>query len=263
MRKIGYAAINTSLYPEKYRSIRLRTVKEKGVESLKEIIVHNLVHLLKVLNWNIKNDIYFYRFPSSLLPLTNHPDILQDFSWRWYKDEDVLEKIEEIKAFVRLNGIRLTTHPDQFIVLNSPREDVVESSVITLNELALILEKLGGSDMIIHVGGVYGDKGNAMKRFIETVNHISKRTYSYLRVENDDKSYNVFEVLEISKSTGLPVILDVHHHRCLLSEPLDDQIINQVIKSWNGLVPKLHVSTGKESLNDRRHAEYIAEDDIK
>jgi UV DNA damage endonuclease len=262
MMRIGYAAINVSLKPLKYRSIRLNTVLTKGVSSLKEIIISNLMTLKTILKWNVENDLYMYRFPSNILPLVTHPDILNSFEWRWFNDAEIKILMSEIRMYVNDHRIRLTTHPDQFIVINSINSDVVKSSVSSLEDTCMQLSLMGGSDCIIHVGGVYGNKEEAIKRFILNYKLLSKRSKSLIRIENDDKSYTVSDVLSISKQTKIPVVFDIHHHRCLVGTDLSEHQLKKVILTWNGLRPKCHVSSGKVHVSDRSHAMFITEKDV-
>lgn len=261
--KIGYASINTSLYPKKFRSIRLKTVLTKGIESLKEIIIANLIFLDEVLKWNVENNIHFYRFPSNIFPLVTHPDLLSFSEWRWYEDFDVLQLIKQVKTYVDKNQIRLSTHPDQYNVLNSNNVKVVNSTISTLDDIALLLTMLGGSDLIIHVGGVYNDKEGALKRFIQNYDQLSTLAKTTLRIENDDKSYGVFEVLNLCETLEIPMVIDLHHHNCLSGEALTKEVINKIKMTWKETQPKCHLSSGKEFKNDRKHSDYISDEDLK
>ncbi|EOC99277.1 UV DNA damage repair endonuclease UvsE [Caldisalinibacter kiritimatiensis] len=265
LKRIGYACINTSLKPKKFSDCRLNSVYKYGINYLRDKIINNLKLTKEILNWNINNGIFMYRVTSKLLPLVTHPDLLNDFKWRWTEDEDILKLMEDVKDIVKKNNIRLSMHPDQFTVINSLNEKVVENSIINLQYHYEVLSRLGGTDMIIHTGGVYGNKSAAMERFIKTYNSLDNNIKKYLRLENDDKSYTLADVLYINSKTSVPVVLDIHHHVCNNNKEMDiKKEINKVVDSWTEteLIPKLHISSGKEGKYDKRHHDYIKEEDM-
>jgi UV DNA damage endonuclease len=189
------------------------------------------------------------------MPLITHPQVIA-LGWRWQKDEDVLNALNKIKAFKDKHNMRLSMHPDQFTVLNSLRPDVVKSSIEYLIYHAEFLEAISGDDMILHVGGVYGDKSSAMKRFVDVAKGLPDKVKGYLRIENDDKSYNIYDVLSLSELTGIPVVFDFHHHRCLTNDDITDDLLEKIFSTWSGQ-PKVHISSGRKGPKDRSHSDYI------
>lgn len=263
INKVGYACINEHFKPETFKSCRLKTIKEKGIKHLRTIILHNLNLTYKILNWNIENNIFMYRATSDLMPLVTHKEILELHDWRWFYDDEILERLTSINEFVMKNQIRLSMHPDQFTVLNSPREKVVKASIDYLEYHEKLLSFMGGSDVIIHVGGVYGEKAESIKRFVKQYHILSEEIKHLLRIENDDKSYTIFDVLEISELTGIKVVFDYHHHRCLNGVKVTNELIQHIENTWLGQIPKMHISSGKTALNDRRHHDYISVEDSR
>ena len=260
INRIGYACINTSI-KRNFKDCRLNSIYTKGIPYLKAIIVNNLELTKETLLWNINHNIFMYRATSKLVPFATHEEMLRDFNFRWYKDNDIVKLLSEIKAIVDSNNIRLSMHPDQFTVLNSPNEQVIKNSIRNLQYHKDILTSMGGSDLIIHTGGVYGDKKEAIKRFINTYNSLDKKISRFLRLENDDISYTVADVLSISKLCGIPIVLDIHHHNC--NNDGEIHIANSILdikNSWNNtkLIPKCHISTGISSYTDKRHADLIS-----
>ena len=264
INRIGYACINTSI-DSNFKDCRLASVYKNGSSFLKEIILHNLKLTSDTLIWNINNNILMYRVTSKLIPFATHKDVLKSIHYNWYEDIDILNALNDIKKIVIENNVRLSMHPDQFTVLNSNRNDVVEKAIINLEYHKFLLEKLGGTDLIIHTGGVYGNKTEAMRRFIETYNNLNHDIRKYLRLENDDVSYTLSDVISISKCCGIPIVLDIHHYNCnnIESENLND-LIYDVNKSWilSGIIPKCHISSGIDNYKDRRHADYISPSDF-
>lgn len=264
IRRIGYACINNSLKPRTFQQCRLNSVYKYGIEYLREKIINNLNLTKDIMKWNVDNGIFMYRATSTLLPLVGHPDVLRDFQWKWQKDQEILKIMDEIKNIVQENNIRLSMHPDQFTVLNSTKRTVVENSIDYLNFHYQILTLLGGEDIIIHTGGVYGDKTSAINRFIEQYKKLPEGTQKMLRLENDDVSFNIDDVLYISEKTSIPIILDVHHHHCNKKRDISYQDIHRIKESWKdtGMIPKMHISSGKTGIYDKSHSDYIQEEDI-
>ncbi len=259
IKKIGYACINLHLKPRGFKECRLNSVYKYGINYLRDKIINNLVLTRDILQWNIENQILMYRVTSNLFPLVDHPDIIKDFQWRWEEDEEIHLYMKEIKDIVEKNLIRLSIHPDQFTVLNSLNEKVVKNSIKYLQHHYDVLKNLGGADIIIHTGGVYGDKHASMERFITNFYKLDENIQKMLRLENDDVSYNVDDVLYINSKTLIPIVLDIHHHKCNHQRELTKEDFKKINHTWNktGLIPKMHISSGKMGTNDRRHSDYI------
>ncbi|MBC2323972.1 UV DNA damage repair endonuclease UvsE [Listeria booriae] len=256
--KLGYACINMSM-PSKFKSCRLKTVEEQGLGKVKEIAVHNLAEVIRVLEWNIAHDIYFFRMSSDLIPFASHPIM----TWEWQRDADILALTAEISRLRELHDMRLSMHPGQYTIINSPREDVVEKAIAELTYHQQLLDLVGGTDMILHIGGAYGDKKSASERFIHAYNGLSEDIQRLLRLENDDKTYTAMDVLEIAKATGATVCFDIHHHNCNHEPDVDvTQIVTDVFKTWK-TTPKMHISSGKTGPTDRSHHDLIHETDFQ
>ncbi|WP_261178317.1 UV DNA damage repair endonuclease UvsE [Anaerobacillus sp. CMMVII] len=226
---------------------------------VKELTLYNLESVKTILKWNKENNINFFRVSSDIVPFGSH-EILD---WDWWMDEDVLSLTSEIKTFQRKHGMRLTVHPGQYTIINSPNEKVVENAFRDLEYHYKFINLMGGTDMVIHVGGVYGDKTEAKKRYIENYKKLSPEIRSILILENDDKSFHVKDVLEINEEIGVPVCFDIHHHRC---NPYEEEslggLLDRVIKTWENLrLPKMHISSGKNSKTDASHHDFILRED--
>ncbi|GLY11616.1 UV DNA damage repair endonuclease UvsE [Pseudobacillus badius] len=257
--KLGYACINTAL-PSKFKTCRLKTVEIEGMEKVKTLAIHNLTEVIKVLRWNIEHRIFFFRLSSELIPFASHPIM----TWEWDKDEDILDLTNEIKAMKDEHHLRLSVHPGQYTVLNSPKEQVVRNSIAELMYHEKMLRLIGGEDMILHVGGAYGNKSAAMARFAENYRKLPEEIKAVLRIENDDKTYTAMEVLELHEQTGAPICFDIHHHRCNHEAEADiEAILAGVFKSWPaGKTPKMHISSGRNASADPAHHDYILEEDF-
>ena len=167
---------------------------------------------------------------------------------------------DKIGKMISDYDMRVDFHPDQFCVLNSVKSDVVSASIDILKYHYSLLEALGIKNkiLVLHVGSNSFGKDNSIRRFINNFNKLPKYLKECIAIENDDKVFNVNDVLEISKNTGVPVILDYHHHLCNKSDFSFEDIFN----SFNNGRVKMHFSSSKNKKNFRSHNDYINGDDF-
>ncbi len=128
--------------------------------------------------------------------------------------------------------IRISCHPGQYTVLNSPDPRVVENSIAELSYHCRLLELLSdqqNSKMILHIGGQYGNKSEAIKRFIDVYHRYEGLLRKHLVIENDDRLYTTEDVLSISKRTSLPIVFDHLHHA--INPSLENHSINEILKN--------------------------------
>ncbi|WP_280769206.1 UV DNA damage repair endonuclease UvsE [Salipaludibacillus daqingensis] len=258
---LGYACINTVI-PTKLKTCRLATYHKKGKEIIKQHTISNLKSVILALKWNIKNDILFFRISSDIVPLGSH----QDMDWEWWLDSDVLDLTTEIKTLQENYQMRLSMHPGQYTVISSTREDVFKRSVKDLEYHDRLLNLIGGTEMIIHGGGAYGDMDSAKNRFADRYLTLSSSIRKKLILENDDVTYQLHDVLEIHDKCGIPICFDIHHHHCNHGKETISlrDLFDKVIDSWpSGTTPKVHISSGKEYLTDRRHHDYVFKEDFE
>jgi UV DNA damage endonuclease len=233
-------------------------MQKEGMGKIKEMTLYNLEKTLEILKWNIDNNIFFYRASSDLVPFATHPEM----TWDWWSDEDLISACKQIKELVKKHDVRLTTHPGQYSVLNSPNIQVVDNCIKDFEYHAKLMDLMGGVDMITHVGGVYGDKERAKERWVDNYTLLSKSVQEKLRLENDDRSFTITDVLDISKVCGVPVVLDIHHHNCNPCEEIIDDLLDDIFNTWGNKKPKMHISSGKTSKTDISHHDYISDDDF-
>lgn len=237
--RIGYASQTVGIPSIKYKTTRLNNVTE---EKLLELIRHNLKTLDRIMDYNIKNRIPMFRISSDIIPFGSHS--INTLKW-WEIFEAELSNIGE-KAMK--HNIRLSMHPGQYTVLNSPNPEVVEKAVADLWYHARFLDALGmdGSHKIIlHIGGVYGDKKAASQRFVQNYKRLDPRIQKRLVIENDDRQYTISDVLAISEEAQIPVVFDNLHHACNPDHTLGEmEWLMAARKTWmeaDGL-QKIHYS---------------------
>lgn len=138
--------------------------------------------------------------------------------------------------FIRRHDIRISMHPDQFVVINSKDDAVVERSIKELEYHAQVLDLLGldrSAKIQIHVGGVYNDKEKSMQRFIDRYNALDDLIKKRLVIENDDTSYTVTDCLRIHFATGIPVLFDYFHHQLNSSEEKMADAFELLSRTWS------------------------------
>jgi UV DNA damage endonuclease len=224
--KIGYPCINTSVGCTANRTFRLKSYSE---DLLIEKVTENLRCLKKILKYNFDNGFLFFRIGSGLVPFASHP--VCKFNWQNHFKKD----FQEIGQFIKERNIRISMHPDQFVVINSQNPEIVARSVKELAYHCQVLDGLGLNETAkvqIHIGGVYGEKERSMERFIKNYQKLPAFIKKRLVIENDDKSYSASECLEISKETKIPIVFDTLHHECLNNQEKMRTVFEKIIKTW-------------------------------
>ena len=253
--RLGYACItncinDSSSSPYTYSEY----LKDGDIDKLDRVIISNLKSLNNIIDYNIKNNIHFYRISSKIIPLATKDDVKFDYINKYKSYYDTIgKKISDSK-------MRVDFHPDQFCVLNSVKSDVVSNSVKILEYHYNLLNMLNVNDkiLILHVGSSTFGKENSISRFINNFNKLPIYLRKCIAIENDDKVFNVNDVLKISKVTSIPVVLDYHHHLCNKS----DFSFADVFNSWGNRRVKMHFSSPKNKRDYRSHNEYINGDDF-
>jgi UV DNA damage endonuclease len=254
--KIGYPCINLTLNCSSSRSFRLKNYSE---EKLIDTIGNNLDCLERILKFNYDNNILFFRISSDLIPFASHP--IMKFDWQNY----FKNRFEKIGNFIKATHMRITMHPGQYTVLNSRKSNVLNNSIKELKYHANVLDllKLDSSAKVIsHIGGVYENKQESLKRFIDNYQRLDDSIKNHYVIENDDKSYDLNDCLLVHEYTGIPVILDIYHHTCKNSGESLFEAIKKAITTWkrkDGL-PILHYSSENPTKGKCRHTDEI---DIK
>jgi len=225
---IGYACLTIGVLNTNFKSC---TAKNVNQEKLLDLISHNLNSLESIIDYNIKNDIKLFRISSDLIPFGSSP--INTLHW----EEEFRSKLSEIGEKIKTSGMRVSMHPGQYTVLNSPNIDVVNRAVDDLNYHTKILDSLGvGGEhkIVLHIGGVYNDKEQAIERFITNYDKLSDSIKQRLVIENDDKSYNINDLLEIGTKLKIPVIFDNLHNEINFydKEKRDVYWINQCKRTW-------------------------------
>jgi len=203
--RIGYPCINLSLDCRPSRTFRLAAL---SWERLRETVAGNLACLEEMVRWNAERGLLFLRITSDLVPFASRPE--NRFPWA----EEFAADLARIGALVQEYGMRISMHPGQYTVLNSPRPETVAAAIADLEYHTLALDRMGldrTAKVQIHLGGRYGDREASLERFIQTARRLDEGILARLVVENDERLYNLDDCLRVSAAVGVPVVLDVFH----------------------------------------------------
>jgi len=256
MRNYGYACINKT-FSDRPKSQRIttnrsmikRTFQARGIEYASELALLNLRDLRKILEWNLANNIYFYRLSSDILPWASE-----------YKLTD-MPNYGAIHAaalsagnFARKHNMRLTSHPGPFNKLASPKERVFQLTKADLSVHGDLFDLLGlprtpYAKLNIHVGAAYGDKPFALDNFCRNFERLPESVRSRLTVENDDKTslYSTQELYDgVYKRIGIPIVFDYHHHMLHPGGQTEQEALELALSTWpRHIIPVVHYAESR------------------
>lgn len=266
--RFGFVAM--SLHVQNASPSKTMTVKafknipnqEAAIRKLTRIAMENLTNTKRILYHCLAHDIQFYRFSSRLIPLAGH-ELVKDHDFL----VDLLKSLQEIGEIVQENQMRVGFHPDHFTVLNTPRPSVLATSIADLKQHKQLLEAMGLGPAYkcnIHVGGSYGDKTESGRRFVNNFQQLDPSLQQYICLENDDKTFTAKETLQIAQTVGVPMVLDLHHHRCNHDGETLEDLWPEITQTWKEELfpPKIHISSEKSPTHIRSHADYVHLDDL-
>ena len=251
--KIGYPCINRSIGCTGGRTFRL---KSYSPERLIETVQNNLDCLLRILAFNAKHQIFFFRITSDLIPFASHP--ICTFPWQ----KHFARQFQEIGKTIKTQQMRISMHPDPFTLINSMDPQLVARGVKELAYHCDVLDSMGldGSAKIqIHIGGAYGDKQGSLKRFVKAYSQLEKRIKRRLVIENDDRSFTLQDCLWVHGETGIPVLFDVLHHQVNGSGQTGPEALRKIFPTWQKRdgIPMVDFSQQKKGERKGVHAESL------
>jgi UV DNA damage endonuclease len=256
--RIGYPCINRSIGCSPSTTFRLASYSEDRLEATVE---KNLVCLQTILRFNRDAGFLFFRISSDMVPFATHP--VCSYPWQ----ESFKKALSEIGAFIRKHRFRISMHPDQFVLLNTPREDVLARSIADLRYHAELLDLMGldtTAKIQIHVGGIYNDKSASMDRFVTCYSHLDPSIRRRLVIENDENLYGAADCLELHEQTGIPVLFDVFHHSLRNNGEKISDLLEPIQNTWKKTdgIPMIDYSSQQSGKRAGAHAEHIDEHDF-
>lgn len=267
IRHIGYACKNMNLsQTAKVLTDRTCRMDKFSIDRASELALKNSEDLLKILEWNDRNSIQFFRIGSGIFPFIDHTDLQ-------YKVTDlpnavaIQENLRMAGNFAKRTGMRLSCHPGPYTCLGSPNQQTVEKSLLGLKMHSDLADLLGyGKEFAIniHIGGVYENKEETAKRFAEQYVKLPTDIRQRLTIENDDKASmwsmsDLFELI-VPLCPAIKLVLDIHHHRFCQRESLQEAA-RMSFSTWSGFceIPKVHYSESRPDARPQAHSDYITE----
>ena len=223
-------------------------------------VAANLACLRRLLEWNVAQGLLFFRIGSGIVPFGSHP--VNTFPWQTHFAAD----FRAVGDYIKAHHLRVSFHPDQFVVLNSPSADIVRRSIEELVYQGSMLDLMGLDSMAklqIHVGGLYGDRELAIARFVDVYATLPAAVRARLVVENDDRLFSLRDCLSLHAATGVPILFDNFHHECLNhGEPMAEAL-RLAAATWHPTrdgVPMMDYSS--QALGERKgkHTDDLVDD---
>lgn len=235
-----------------------RMDRPEALAKLARLCAANAEALLAALRFCADNGIGCFRINSQILPLKTHPRDGYEMS-DLPAGDSIVRRFQQVGEFAKQHNLRLCFHPDQFVVLNSQKPEVVTASLRELEYQAEVAEWVGADVINIHGGGAFGDKTKALADFSANLPRLSSRVRTRLTVENDDITYTPADLLPLCRAEGVPLVYDVHHHRVNPDGLSIEEATRQALATWNR-EPLFHISSpilGWEGPGPRRHHDFI------
>jgi len=261
--RLGYVAMSMELKnasPSKTMTFtHFQKIKDReaAIRKLEQIALTNLENTLRLLKHNVFKEIHFYRLTSRLIPLANHEELPD---WNYIKP--LTEKLAEIGAYASKHNIRIDFHPDHFVVVNSPKKEVVRNSLKTLKMHYLLLKgmKIDPTHRcVLHVGGNYKETEKSLEQFIDNWMDVPRAIQKMIMLENDDTSFTVDDTLYLCEKLEIPLVFDYHHHLAHhYNEKWEDKW-DRIVATWKDshLPIKMHISSPKSKGEFRHHSDYV------
>jgi UV DNA damage endonuclease len=259
LRHLGFVA---SVLTEGITTSRTCRLSNATPARLRELTGENLAALDRVLSFLQRENVHLYRISSNLIPFASHA--VNRTKWWTEFGADFRHLGSRTKSL----GVRVSLHPGQFTVLNSPNPAIVRASFAELRYQARLLDTLGTDTtcrIVLHVGGLYGgSEADAIGRFVKTAETLPREVLSRLVIENDDRLFDADEVLEVSRRLRIPVVFDWLHHLANPCRRPVREVLDDIFASWSPSdgIPKIHMSSQAGDGPPGAHADYVRTDDL-
>jgi UV DNA damage endonuclease len=231
---------------------------------LRDVARSNAIALAHAVGRCVELGIGAFRMTSQILPLVTHP--VSGYTLDALDEDGVIRQaFAAAGRLARAQDVRLSFHPDQFVVLNSVREEVVASSVRELDAQARLGNIIGIDAITLHGGGMTSGKASSLDRLERNLDRLSYDARAALALENDDRLFTVRDLLPLCMRTGVPLVYDVHHHRCNPDDLDVEAATDLATETWRGREPWMHVASPRDGAgapNPRPHADYVEPDDF-
>jgi UV DNA damage endonuclease len=264
--RLGYVAMSVNLQncsPSQtmtYAQFSKIENRDAAIRKLERIAQSNLENCLRLLKHNLAHDIYFFRLSSRLIPLATHEDLNG-----WDYLSAIKDGLQELGHFAEKHDMRIDFHPDHYVLLNSPKKEVLKQSLLTLKYHYLLLQGMGidpAHRCVLHVGGSYKNSEEALERFVSSWSEVPRVIQKMIILENDDKSFHLQDTLYLCEKLGIPLVFDYHHHLAYHKHEQWQGDWERVAATWahSSLPVKMHISSPRNEKQFRHHADHINPD---
>lgn len=256
--RLGYACISKIIDTTSSKTTTLTYYNKLDTNNksikIDNIIKENLCNLEQIIKYNMKNNIHFFRMTASLIPLID----IHDIDLNKYKDKFIY-----IGKLINESNMRVYVHENEYCVLNSINEDVIIKSIKMLNSLKKVMDMFKiNYNIILHIGSKSGGINKSISRFIDIFNILDDDLKNKIILENDDKSYNVYQTLRLCEKINVPMCLDIHHHYCNKCTKDINIYMERIFNTYKKCKVKMHFSSPKSKKEKRTHNEYINSDEF-
>ena len=264
--QLGLCCMNTVLRQQKppvfsSRKMIIKSIQEKGIDALKEKIIQNLKDTLTLMDWNEQHGIKVFRLSSELFPHKSNPKV-EDYSFDF-----AIPYLKEIGRKSKQYGQRLTFHPGQYNVVGTPDEKTFLQTCEDLKYHADVLDLMEldqHSVIVVHGGGVYGDKAKTIERWCRQFHRLPSNVQKRLVIENCEKCFSIKDCLKIAIKVNIPIVFDTHHFACYQQLHPDESFhppefyLKHLLPFWirRNIKPKCHVSE-QGSGRIGHHSDYV------
>ena len=248
-KKLQCSRASTKTYLEKHS-------KETCHDYLIEKAKQNLADLKRLLVLNYENNILCYRVPEQVLPQVD---------LGYYEVDELQTELKEVGEIANKLNLQLSTHPSQYFVLNSLREDVVERTVHSLSLIAEVFENMQLNkipNLTLHLGMKQGYDSieKAIATFSKNYERLGEAAKKYLVLENDHVSFTVKDCLSVHHQIGIPIVFDNKHYEWNSGLLTYEDALSAAVHTWGARTPKLHLSSDKEG-KKHAHSDFIEPED--
>lgn len=246
-------------------------IEERCMSVITDRAYLNCKDLIKMINYVAQNDgTRVFRMSSDLFPHKSNPRT-PDYDLGFAS-----KLLKEAGDLARRYKMRLTFHPGQYNVVGTPHKDKFHKTCLDLDYHAEVMDIMccdQDCTMVVHGGGLYGDKPSTVQRWVDQYFDLPARVQRRLVLENCEKCFNVEDCLTVSdriferNGKGVPVVFDTHHYTCYnLMHPKESikpaaEYIDHVLETWNrrNMKPLFHVSEQRPGSQVGSHSDLIDE----
>lgn len=222
---------------------------------------NNVDEHIKIVQKLVENNIKSFRLSSSLFPL-------YEFNISTIHNDEILcRKLKKLGDLFKQNGIRVTTHPGQFTIINSDAEHVIKNSINELAYHAWVFDQMGLPQTPESAINIHGGKRGNISKLIETIKILPDNIRNRLTLENDERCFSVKQLLHVHKETGTPIVFDSHHHQFNQDGFNCDEACSYASLTWKrdgvDYKPLQHLSNTEPGMEKgsfperRKHSNYI------